>query len=361
MSGLRAESSSSAPAENAGPESFFETLRDTFEKAGARAESSERWFAIGGEAVKLRFAGPALQPLIAPALEHLAVGSANAPALTVCFWDSSSTDTRMPAPPWPTTAYGRRGEIIGYNTDRFRSVYQHGVNALHMFDAHRRIALYWVAGAGQIPYWGRSFPMRTILHWWTQGRALQLMHAGAVGGPSGGALIAGKSGSGKSTTTLACLDAGMLYAGDDYVLTRVEPEPLVHSVYGTAKLAPDNLRRFPHLRQFVSNPDCLEEEKAMIFLKDVCPAQLARSFPVRALLLPRVTGRRDTAVRRATPIACLEALAPTTIFHLPGSGHDAFRKMSLLSRSVPGYILDAGTDLEQIPQAIRGLLEGGPS
>jgi len=361
MSGLRAESSWSAPAASAGPELFFETLLDTFEQAGARAGSSERWFTIGDEAVRLRFAGGALQPLFTPALEHVAAGPADAPALTVCFWDSASTDTRMPAPPWPTTAYGQRGEIIGYNTERFRAVYQHGINALHMFDVHRRLALYWVAGAGQIPYWERSFPMRTILHWWTQGRALQLMHAGAVGGPSGGVLIAGKSGSGKSTTTLACLDAGMLYAGDDYILARIAPEPLVHSVYGTAKLEPDNLHRFPHLRQFVSNPDDLEKEKAMIFLKDVRPAQLARSFPVRALLLPRVTGRRETTLRPATPVACLEAIAPTTILHLPGGSHDAFRKISLLSRSVPGYILDAGTDLAQIPQVIRSLLESGPS
>jgi hypothetical protein len=361
MSGFSAETSLSAADANAGAEFFFETLRNTFGKASAQAGLSERWFTIGGEAVKLRFAGPALQPLITPALEHLAADPADAPALTVCFWDSASTDTRMPAPPWPATAYGQRGEILGYNTERFRTVYQHGVNALHMFDAHRCIALYWVARPSQIPYWERSFPVRTILHWWTQGQALQLMHAGAVGGASGGVLIAGKSGSGKSTTTLACLDGGMSYAGDDYVLTRVEPEPQVHSVYGTAKLEPDNLRRFPHLRRFVSNPDSLENEKAMIFLKDACPAQLARGFPVRALLLPHVTGRRDTTLRRATRIACLEALAPTTILHLPGAGYDAFHKMSLLSRSIPGYILEAGTELEQIPRVIRGLLEGGLS
>ena len=152
-----------------------------------------------------------------------------------------------------------------------------------------------------------------------------------------------------------------MYAGDDYVLTRVEPEPLVHSLYGTAKSAPDNLRRFPHLRRFVSNPDGLEKEKAMIFLKDACPAQLALGFPVRALLLPHVTGCRDTTLRRATPIACLEALAPTTIFHLPGRQPCRLPESLLFSRSVPGYILDAGTDLEQIPQVIRRLLEGGPS
>ena len=224
----------------------------------------------------------------------------------------------MPAPPWPTTAYGRRGEIIGYNTERFRTVYQHGVNALHMFDAHRHTALYWVARPGQIPYWERSFPMRTdpALVDAGQGAAVDARRRGRRS--VGRGLIAGKSGSGKTTTTLACLDAGMMYAGDDYVLTRVEPEPLVHSLYGTAKLAPDNLRRFPHLRRFVSNPDGLEKEKAMIFLKDACPAQLALGFPVRALLLPHVTGCRDTTLRRATPIACLEALAPTTIFHLPG-------------------------------------------
>ena len=36
-----------------------------------------------------------------------------------------------------------------------------------------------------------------------------------------GVLIAGKSGSGKSTSTLACLTSGLLYAGDDYVLVDI--------------------------------------------------------------------------------------------------------------------------------------------
>ena len=90
---------------------------------------------------------------------------------------------------------------------------------------------------------------------------------------SGGVLIAGKSGSGKSTTTLACLTSGLLYAGDDYVLADVAAEPYVHSLYSTAKLVPDNCDRFPQLRPLVSNPDKLDEQKALIYLREALSRQ----------------------------------------------------------------------------------------
>ena len=48
----------------------------------------------------------------------------------------------------------------------------------------------------------------------------------------------------------------------------------------------------------------------------------------------------------------LVSIAPTTILHLPGASQEAFGKMSLLSRSVPVHILEAGTDPGQIPQGV---------
>ena len=119
------------------------------------------------------------------------------------------------------------------------------------------------------------------------------------------------------------------------------------------------LGRFPRLRPSVVNSESLAQEKALVFMNDVCPQKISRGFPIRAILLPRVTGLPDTRLRKATPAAALKALAPTTIFHLQGASREAFQKMSLLARRVPSYVLELGTGLPQIPAAILELLRKG--
>jgi hypothetical protein len=172
-------------------------------------------------------------------------------------------------------------------------------------------------------------------------------------------LIVGKSGSGKSTTTLACLSSDLVYAGDDYVLAQVAPAPFVYSLYGTAKLEAENLVRLPHLRRFVANADRMAEEKAVFFLNESHPQKLSRGFPISAILLPRITGARDTRLLPSRPGAALIAIAGTTLFHLPGARREGFQKIAELVNQLPSYSLELGTDLAQIPEVIFNLLRKG--
>jgi hypothetical protein len=178
------------------------------------------------------------------------------------------------------------------------------------------------------------------------------VHSGAVGLPDGGVLLVGKSGSGKSTATLACLASPLLYAGDDYVMVETGSSPYVHSLYNTAKLNADNIFRFPHLHEAISNLDQLPEEKALIFLHELYPKKIAQGFPLRGIFIPHVTGETNTSLKRISSAAVLQAIAPTTLFHLPGFGHEAFQKMIALVEHVPAYGLELGTDLAQIPELI---------
>ncbi len=337
------------------PACFFEAAHQAFQKAAA-GRLIERHYRIAGNAVQVRFAGPAMVPILAPALEHLADAPSGAPDLTVHVFDDRSTYTTMPPAPWGRECHGQRGLIQGYNDHRFFTVYEGGIDILQMFDAERNSAIYWVKDHQWIPYWEKSFPMRLILHWHFRTQTLQAIHAGAVGRASGGVLIAGKSGSGKSTTTLACLTSGLFFAGDDYVLADVGGEPYVHSLYSTAKLDSDNQHRFSHLWPMVSNPDKLDTQKALIFLREHFPGRLTRGFPLRAILLPRVTGLADTKLVEAGAMEACRAILPTTILHLPRATEEAARKVSILCRALPVYILEAGTDLPQIPQVIEELL-----
>ncbi len=210
--------------------------------------------------------------------------------------------------------------------------------------------------ADRLPYYERGAPLRALLHWMLSAPQRQLVHAAAVGTQRHGVLLAGRGGSGKSTTALACLDSPLFYVGDDYCLLETSPAPRVHSVYNTAKLDADNVHRFPHRRSAISNIDRLDSEKALLFLQDHCPDKVVRRLPIHAVCLPRVSGRRETTVVPASAVEGLKALAPSTLFQLPGARRSAFETISALVRQVPCYRLELGTNLADITRAILSLL-----
>jgi len=336
---------------------YFDAALDAFGRAAAHAGIREHDVSIAGVRVRLRFAGPALEPLVLPALSHLTVPVASTDvALTVALFDSASTAVPMPPPAWGPRDYGAKGEIVGFNDDRIRTVFQPGVDILHLYDAARRVGVYWVAAPAVVPWWESSFPLRTMLHWWAAPSSLQPVHAGSVGRDGRAVLVAGASGAGKSTTALACLDAGFDYLGDDYVLVDVA-STTAYSLYGTAKLEPENLARFPGLVPLVANPERLGDQKAMVYLDDHRPDRLARTLRLRAIVLPRVTGRPGSGLAPASPAAALRVLAPTTSAQLPGYGREVVTKLGALVRALPCYRLDAGTDLDALAATVASLVD----
>lgn len=343
-------------ADDERPLAFFNEVHQAFQLAAASAGVVDRYYKLGGYVVRLGFAGDALVPVISPALSHMATAAAK-PDLTICLWDSDSTGLRLPPTPW-REHYAVRGEVEGYNNDRIYTVYDHESCGLSMLDNARNLAVLWVPETGRIPYWVKGAPLRTILHWWMSGHGRQLVHSAAVGTSGGGVLIVGKGGSGKSTTALACLESGLLYAGDDYVIVSADPLPHAFSLYNTAKLVPERLDSFPRLAAYIDNADRLDVEKALIFIKGAHAMQLSAGFPLKAVLVPRVTGIRDTIIRKASPAVSLAALAPSTIFAHPRGGEAEFRFLARFVKRLPTYIIECGTDLAHIPHAITDLLSG---
>jgi len=345
---------------------FFQLVYAVHAKARIQAGGyHDRYFVIGDETVRLRFAGPGLEGALTPALAHVETPPTDDLGLTVLLWDSASTDSELPLllsryfdclGEW-WIHLGRRGEIKEWTNERFHAAFHLGPNIFSIIDLQQGLALYWVKDARALPYYEIGSPLRTILSWWTAGTPFQFVHAGAVGVRVGGALLAGKGGAGKSTIALACLQAGMLYASDDYCLIKAGPQPAVYSVYNTAKLRGEaDLLRFPLLGPLVSNKTRLEEDKALLFVHQHFPGQVCRAVPLRAILLPRITQKDETHLAPASHGAALEALAPTTLMQLPGAGDSALKTISRLARQVPAFYLDVGTNMAAIPVAIEQLL-----
>jgi hypothetical protein len=256
--------------------------------------------------------------------------------------------------------YTHRGDIRSVGSARFRAAFHPHSGILNLADLDRGRAVYWIRDAAAIPSYARSMPLLPILHWWTNRFGMQLVHAGVVGTPRAGAVLAGEGGAGKSTTALACLAAGLDFASDDYCVLQSDPTPRAHSLFCSARLHPPDLEYLPFARPLVHNPSDLGSDKALLFLDEAFRPRLAAALPARVVLLPRRSPRRDTTYVPAPPAAAHRALTNVTLHNLPGAGAAAIAAIARVVRRLPCYYLDLGSDRATTPAAIRAVLEAVP-
>ena len=345
---------------------LFESMSQYCESAARRVDVEERQFRIGGQAIRLRFVGALPPATLTRAFAHLAVPLDADPDLTVSLFDGASA---VVPPPFLLKAYlsalahnwrefvDARGALIHFHELPLMAAYHPGTDVLSLLHTERRVGFYFRRNAQQIPYYEVASPLRTLLHGWFRSQGRQFVHGAAVGTPAGGVLLAGRGGAGKSTAALACLGSGLLYAGDDYCLVKGAPEPHIFSLYNNCKLIGDaDLRRFPGLAARVWNTERTAGDKPTVFLQEHWPEEVSEGFPLRAILVLRVSGRGDTRLLPARGMDALTAIAPSTMAQLPASGAADLHFMKELVHSVPAWVLEVGTHLGQIPATIQALL-----
>ena len=317
------------------------------------------WLNVGGAVLRLTFAGEAMIPNVVPALAHLCIDPRPRVDLDIAIWDSVSTKVNMPPPPWSSGDYIARGEIRSHSGEGgFEVAYQPRSGHLSMLQGNSRRAMVWTHDASQCPYWERAAPLRTLLHWWSSRRGQQLVHGAAVGTADGAILLTGKGGSGKSTTALSALLAGLDYIGDDYVLCQLTGAgAVVHSLFNTAKLDREAFQRLPELSDKIANADRLGEEKGVIFTREHFPQQVCRSRVMRAIVIPCVTDRVSSRMVPMRAALAYLALTPTTVFQLPGANQPALAFLKQVVESLPCYQLELGRDPAQTATLIKQFIE----
>ena len=326
-----------------------------FAVAGREAGIHDVGVRVGGRSVTLRFAGEALVPSVLRALAHLVEPQTDRAELTVHLWDTASTGAPMIPPPWPLDELGPTGAIPGAFAEGLHGFFRMDTGMLTLLDPAAGLGLMWIRDARDVDPGDRAGPLRQLLAAWFSEPGWCMTHAGAVGSEGRGVLLGGRGGSGKSTTTLLCLQAGLDFAGDDYVLVDAgaAPTPQAHSLYATAKLTDPAAVRLPALeRAFEAGRP---GDKAMAFLVEHVPERLCRRLDLTALALPVVTGRRDTRVVPITAAEALRGLAPSTVFQHGGGGKRTLEVLARLTRRLPCHRLELGSDVERIPAHIVAL------
>jgi hypothetical protein len=326
-------------------DSFFAAMWD----AGTGATRTHT-IELTGHRVDLAFS-PGLEPLLLPALAHLTSAPHGDAALRIRLWDSHSTATPLPTPPWNRADYPDGGEIRGPDTASISIAYRFDPGALSVYDRDSGRAVFWIESADSVPGWMQAAPLRTILPWFVAASGGQFVHGAGVGLDGHGVLVAGAGGSGKSTTAVLCAAAGLQFAGDDYVVIGADGD--IHAAYNSAKLDDASLALLPHLQRWVINDDP-DVSKHVVLLSRALPTQVVPRLRLDAIVLPRLGGDHSR-LRPASAAEALLALAPTTVFQLPGAGSPALRFMADLARRVPAFHLDLGPP-DTVAAAVSELL-----
>lgn len=278
-------------------------------------------------------------------LAHHSTWNAGEPDLTVTIWDTASTGVSLPEACRP--ADGDPQVLASYHVGNF---------GLSLLEPASATAGYWLPDAAPTPNHDRGTPLRVILNWWLGLRGIQLVHCSGVAVAGAAALIVGPGGSGKSTSSLACLLAGVGFIGDDYCAVDMSSQPpAVRNLYSVAKLAPESLARLPALRRHVINPDSLEDGKYLLSLGTVFAHQIVEMAPLRAILVPHLADGAETRFTPARPLAALTALAPSTLIQAPARA-DSLARMRDLVAAVPCFDVALSGDLTEVPAAIRRFL-----
>jgi hypothetical protein len=151
---------------------------------------------------------------------------------------------------------------------------------------------------------------------------------------------------------------------DDYCVVQAGVErPTVHSLYCSTKLDAKTLASFPALSRRASFPDIGRdlEEKIVLNLYQSFPKSFRKDLPLRAIVLPRVVKEENRGrLSRFTPVgagAAVRALAPSTLFQLPGAGPNNFRMIAALANRLPCFELELGSELAVVPQSLRQFME----
>lgn len=329
-----------------------------FNKSRVKADGVRKRFIFIGGTVLLTYSSDILEHSLFKAFEHLEVKGTDADtAFSIFTCDSDILGYELPGYDWLSEISENREEIVTYNSGNIHVLYNPKSGIFSMFDNGRNRGFYYLPKAVDIPFYEKAAPMRMLLHWWCEKSGLVLVHAAAIGGDTSAVLLAGRGGTGKSTTAMLAASNGLKFLGDDYVILENNAGPVVHSAYNSVKFRWEMLERVPAAGEFSLNSQ--NDEKGYFFLHDKNPDVLIRRLPLKAVLLPAIAGNQKTSFDRLSQSRGLMGLAASSIFQMPGSGKQTLKTLAGILKDTPVYQISLGKDNAEIMDALKRFIAAG--
>lgn len=270
--------------------------------------------------------------------------------LTIHSLEAPCTTVMLPSPVTEDELAGRVAPRELADT-RWRLTWDAHAGVVRCYDRDTSTGIYVTASRPEA--WEYGAPFRAFLHWAAAKRGAVMVHASTVVGAGGAALVVGPGGTGKSTTSLVGVEAGLGTVGDDYVW--VEPDGdgfRVRSVYRTVKtVVGDRLPSIEVGERLASD----DGAKTIHFVNDARRAHLVRSAPLAAVIVLGSDSSRSPAAD------ALLGVLPSTTLQLPydeGATTELLRRMCA---STPVARLRRDGNLARLARELFELLDGRPT
>lgn len=317
-------------------------------------DSESLHYQLGSHHLCLEFAGQYLQPILADAFAHLRTNGPLEDSFAIRIWDCNEQRLPLPSLDWNVLhAHGYRG----FSDGNYFFHYFESIGALSFVNLAEKRAYYVVRDAMALPWWVRGSPLQVILGIWLRSQGTQLTHVAAVGDDKHCVLLAGKGGSGKTTTALSCVLGGLNYLGEDYCLLTPGESPLVHSIYQTAKWTPQTRQFYPEYDQFVANLDSAPDEKSLLFYQQIFPERIRTALPAKAIISLSVGDEHLPCIRETDVVTSLKNLSLSTVRQLPFFDVTTLNLLKSFATELQHFEVQLGRDRDANVKAIQEILE----
>jgi hypothetical protein len=181
-------------------------------------------------------------------------------------------------------------------------------------------------------------------------RSLFNIHASGMCLGTETVLLAGTTGAGKSTLTLALVKGGWDYLGDDMLFLRPDGRTVLGFPEGIS-YTDETMGFFQGLPEIVEG-----SRKGNVRPEIAFGCNEALLGQVGAVVFPRIAPTRGTLLTALDPKDAFMELAPNVLMSDQTACEAHLQTLALLTRSVPSFRMNTGWDLTQAADRLRDLI-----
>jgi len=337
-------------------ESLLPDIHAYFQDAQQKATAVKKKYVSLGGNILFSYASDRIEKSLFKAFEHLEVnGNGAQPEFRIFVCDAAILNCGLPGYEWMQRLSDGDEKLVTYNSGNIHVLYNPKSGIFSMVDTADNRGFYYLPRMEDIPFYEKAAPMRMLLHWWCEKSGYVFVHGAAIALMSNAVLLAGRSGTGKSTTALLAAQNGFGYLGDDYVILQKSERPVIQSAYNSVKFRWEMLDRIPAVQDLHVNQE--DDDKGYFFLSEKKPDAVIRKAPLKAVLLPIIENKNKTVFHRVAQSRGLMGLAASSIFQMPGSGKQTLKNLADILKDVPVYQMTLGADNREIVDSLRQFLK----